>query len=61
LIKQLISNELLATNGEFKWDGTRDSGVKATLGNYIVLFEAFSLSSGEKFTKTKVVIVAGIL
>jgi hypothetical protein len=61
LIKQLISNELLGTSGEFKWDGTRDSGVKATLGNYIVLFEAFSLSSGEKFTKTKVVIVAGIL
>lgn len=61
LIKQLISNELFGTSGEFKWDGTRDSGVKATLGNYIVLFEAFSLSSGEKFTKTKVVIVAGKL
>jgi hypothetical protein len=61
LIKQLISNELLGTSGEFKWDGTRDSGVKATIGNYIILFEAFSLSSGEKFTKTKVVIVAGIL
>ncbi len=61
LIKQLISNELLATSGEFKWDGTRDSGVKATIGNYIILFEAFSLSSGENFTKTKVVIVAGKL
>ena len=61
LIKQLISNELLGTSGEFKWDGNRDSGVKATIGNYIILFEAFSLSTGENFTKTKVVIVAGKL
>lgn len=46
-IRQLASNELLATRGTFTWDGTKDNGEKARIGAYIILFEAFS-DSGDK-------------
>jgi hypothetical protein len=41
-IRELATNELLATTGTFTWDGTTDDGEKARIGMYIILFEAFS-------------------
>jgi len=41
-IRQLVSNQLLGASGVFKWDGTTDTGGKARIGMYIILFEAFN-------------------
>ena len=46
-IRDLVTNELLATEGTYTWDGTKDSGEKARIGMYIILFEAFS-DQGDK-------------
>lgn len=46
-VRTLASNELLATEGTYTWDGTTDKGEKARIGMYIILFEAFS-DSGDK-------------
>ena len=45
-VRELATNELLATTGTFTWDGTTDNGEKARIGMYIILFEAFS-TTGE--------------
>jgi flagellar hook assembly protein FlgD len=60
-IKRLISSELLGTSGFTAWDGTQENGVKASIGNYIVLFEAFSIDGTLNFTTTKAVTLAGKL
>lgn len=41
-VKNLISNELLATNGTFQWQGETDEGRKARIGIYIVWIELFT-------------------
>ncbi|TNF24339.1 MAG: hypothetical protein EP314_08030 [Bacteroidetes bacterium] len=46
-VRNLATNELLATTGTFTWDGTTDKGEKARIGMYIILFEAFS-QAGDK-------------
>lgn len=42
LIKKILNNELLSTNGEFTWDGINQYGQKAAIGIYLVYFECFS-------------------
>ncbi|TXI83843.1 MAG: hypothetical protein E6Q38_02795 [Crocinitomicaceae bacterium] len=61
LIKSLFSNELLATSGTFSWDGVTDKDVKASIGTYVAVFEAFSLDGETQFSKTKAFVVAGKL
>jgi hypothetical protein len=61
LIKTLFSNELLATSGFFTWDGTTDEQVKASIGVYVLIFEAFSTNGGLFFTNKLAVTVAGKL
>ncbi|MEM7039397.1 MAG: FlgD immunoglobulin-like domain containing protein, partial [Bacteroidota bacterium] len=49
LVRILQENTLLGTEGgTFTWDGTNDSGHKADIGIYVVLFEATNPSNGEK-------------
>jgi hypothetical protein len=60
-IKELFSNELLGSEGTFTWDGTTGDQVKASIGSYFCVFEAFSLDGGLLFTKRKVFVVAGKL
>jgi len=43
-VRRLANNELLASKGQFSWDGTSDSGSMAEPGIYIVCFEVFNLS-----------------
>ncbi len=57
LIKQLANNEVLGTEGFFRWDGDRDDGNKARAGYYMVLFEVFN-SNGEVNVFRKPVVVA---
>ena len=61
LIRKLFSNELLGSNGTFTWDGLTESQVKASIGVYVILFEAFSTNGGEIFTTKKAVTLAGRL
>jgi hypothetical protein len=52
---------LLGTNGTFSWDGLTDSKVKASIGVYVILFEAFSTDGGEIFATKKALTLAGRL
>jgi hypothetical protein len=60
-IRKLFSNELLATSGTFSWDGVTDENVKASIGTYVAVFEAFSLDGAQMYVKTKAFVVAGKL
>lgn len=60
-IRTLMDNELLGIEGVIKWDGIRDDNTKASIGVYVILFEAFNLNTGLKFIQRKVVTLAGRL
>ena len=55
IVKQLLKNELLGTDGTVSWDGVINTGEKGRAGIYIVYFEVFDLQgniSAEKKTIT---------
>ena len=55
LIKYLVRNELLGTEGSFSWDGTDENNQKANIGIYVIYFEAFDLTgSVKRYKKTTV-------
>jgi flagellar hook assembly protein FlgD len=58
LIRNLVRNELLASNGTFYWDGITDEKTKARIGIYIVWFEAFDDKGNVKHYK-KTCVVGG--
>ncbi|MAL21460.1 MAG: hypothetical protein CL826_03595, partial [Crocinitomicaceae bacterium] len=41
LIKTVMTNKLLGTEGQFVWDGTNSNNQKAGIGIYLIHFEAF--------------------
>jgi Lamin Tail Domain len=57
-IKVLANNELLGSEGFYRWDGDRDDGSKARVGYYWLWFEVFS-QSGDIQTFHERVIIAG--
>ncbi len=61
LVRKLKENEYLGTEGVFTWDGVNDTGTKASIGQYIVVFEAFQPNGAKKFGARKVCILAGKL
>jgi len=61
IIRSLFKNELLGSSGVFNWDGVTDSGVKASIGTYVAVFEAFKVEGASMFAKTKAFVVAGKL
>lgn len=55
-IKKVAQNELLGTEGFFTWDGTDQTGRKARIGYYIVLFEIYDMEGRlRSFKETMVV------
>ncbi|MDF1550186.1 MAG: lamin tail domain-containing protein, partial [Bacteroidales bacterium] len=58
LIKRLATNELLATQGEFSWDGLYQNNTKARIGIYIIYFEVFNLQGVVKKTKKTCVLAS---
>ncbi|MET4083064.1 hypothetical protein ABIB40_003033 [Pedobacter sp. UYP30] len=53
LIKRLLKNQTISTKGSLTWDGLADSGIKANVGIYVVLFDVFDLSGKtRRFKKT---------
>jgi hypothetical protein len=57
-IKTIANNEILGTEGFFRWEGDRDSGDKARMGPYMIWFEIFD-GDGNVTTFRKEVVVAG--
>ncbi|MEJ8757888.1 lamin tail domain-containing protein [Pontibacter sp. H259] len=57
-IRKLIRNELLATNGFFRWDGLKQDGSKASIGYYVFYIELFG-TNGEKSVHKEKVVVGG--
>jgi hypothetical protein len=39
IVRRLLRNELLPTEGVYKWDGSRDDGHKARIGIYVIYVE----------------------
>ena len=58
LVKALVENELLATNGTFTWDGVTENRLKARIGAYILYFEVFN-TDGVVSSVKKPFVVAG--
>ncbi|WP_159467079.1 lamin tail domain-containing protein [Dyadobacter sp. 3J3] len=57
LIKNILRNQLLGTNGEVFWDGRNENGEIVQTGYYLILIDIFD-STGEKAQfKRKVVVV----
>ena len=44
LIKSILTNELLNTEGKFTWNGINQYGQKAAIGIYLIYFECFSVN-----------------
>ena len=61
LIRTICSNELLGTEGTLSWDGLTDNFVKASIGVYVLFFEAFSTNGSLFFAQRKALTVAGKL
>jgi hypothetical protein len=61
LVRKLKESEYLGTDGVFTWDGVNDEGTKASIGQYIVVFEAFQPNGGTTFVDRKVCVLAGKL
>ena len=59
LIRTICSNELLGTEGTLSWDGLTDNFVKASIGVYVLFFEAFSTNGSLFFAQRKAITVAG--
>jgi len=60
LINKIAQNELLATQGIFKWEGVSSDGQKAPIGIYVLWIEYFNLNGSVKQMK-EAVVVAGKL
>ncbi len=55
-IRHLVKNELMGSEGVYKWDGANEAGEKASLGIYVIYIEVFKLNGDvEKFKETCVV------
>ncbi|HWZ23587.1 MAG TPA: hypothetical protein VNW06_13080, partial [Cytophagaceae bacterium] len=52
----LASNELLATEGFYKWEGNNTKNEKVRSGTYIVYFECFDLKGEVRKYKETVVV-----
>lgn len=60
-IKDLMSSELLAISGMITWDGVNDDGAKASIGTYVLVFEAFQVNGGTEFVSKKAFVLAAKL
>jgi hypothetical protein len=59
LIRTLMKSELLGSEGSVNWDGISDNNLKASVGVYVILVEAYELSGGEVFKKRISCVLAG--
>ena len=60
VIKELLNNTLLSTEGFVKWDGTNDENTLSSIGIYIIWFEIFN-PEGKVSQFKKTVVLADFL
>lgn len=58
LVKKLLKNQTLGTQGTLTWDGLNDDGQIAAIGIYIILFDVFDLNGNTKHYKNTCVLAA---
>ena len=58
LVKTLSEGDLLSTSGFFTWDGTDNSGRRASYGYYVVYFEIFDSNGNKEIMKETIVLGA---
>ncbi|MFN5417070.1 MAG: lamin tail domain-containing protein [Flavobacteriia bacterium] len=59
-IKKLVKSELIGSKGTFTWDGVTDNNQKASIGSYVLLFNAFDLS-GKQISEKIAFVIGGKL
>lgn len=53
LVKKLLNNQTIGTQGNLTWDGLDENGQKAKVGIYVILFEVFDAKGSiQKFKHT---------
>ena len=57
LVKNLVRQELIGTEGALRWDGDLDDGARARPGIYVLFLEIFSPSGEVKRVKKAVAVV----
>lgn len=60
-VRDLTQSELLGNSGTIVWDGTTNDETKASIGTYVLVFEAFDVNGGLEFVKRKAFVVAGVI
>jgi hypothetical protein len=60
-VKTLFKNELMDVKGTFSWNGLNDEEIKAGLGVYLAVIEAFDIDGTQKFVKRIAFTLAGKL
>ncbi len=60
-VKTLFKNELMDVKGTFSWNGLNDEEIKAGLGVYLSVIEAFAIDGNQKFVKRIAFTLAGKL
>ncbi|MBU2020197.1 MAG: lamin tail domain-containing protein [Bacteroidetes bacterium] len=58
-VRLLKNNELVGESGTFVWDGLNEDGLKASIGQYVLLAQGFSLNGENIFSVKKAIVVAG--
>lgn len=55
-IKDIANNEIIGTEGFFRWDGDQNNGSKARIGSYMVWFEIFDDRGTVKTFRKRIVV-----
>lgn len=55
LVKNILQNKLLGTNGNLSWDGTDETGNLIKTGYYLILIDTFDLKGNKKQYRKRVV------
>lgn len=59
-VKELVKSDLIGNKGTYTWDGVADNNQKASIGTYVLLFDAYDLN-GKQITKKIAFVLAGKL
>ncbi len=58
LVRKLLKNQTIGTEGSINWDGLSDNGGNAKVGIYVIVFDIFSLSGKTKRFKSTCVLAS---
>lgn len=59
VVRHLVNNELLATEGILRWDGDKDNGTRASTGYYFVWFQVFAADGTSRLFREPVAVSPG--